>query len=159
MNLAIFIMSKINWNNPEERRAYHREKSAEYRRRHPQVSLTLNEEDYKWLKASSDMYGAKNINQHIKALAIEAAKLGLGEQVERQASIPKESLDEILFVLRNYANNLNQIAHHLNIRAKEERRQIVAGYDESVRIQDTCFQILRSMEIEIRSLTSDIKSS
>jgi len=61
-------------------------------------------------------------------------------------------------ILRTYGNNINQISHYLHVKAKEERHVVVAGYEDSVRIQDACFQILRKLEAEILDLTSQIPS-
>ena len=151
-------MSKINWKSPEERRAYHRKKSAEYRKKFRQVALTFSPAEYSTLEDSGKRYKTVSLNNHIKSLAVEAAKLGLGEMIECPPSVPQDIMDQMIQILRTYGNNINQIAHHLNIKAKEERRQIVAGYDDSVRIQDACFQILRNLEAELLDLTSSIHS-
>jgi len=151
------MTQKIDWNNPEERRAYHRKKSAQYRKKNRQIALTFSPEEFGILENSGEKYETYSLNHHIKSLAIEAAKLGLGEHIERPPTVPQEIMDQMIMILRTYGNNINQISHHLHIKAKEERRPI-AGYEGSVRIQDACFQILRKLEAEILDITSQVPS-
>ena len=153
-------MPLIDWNDPSQRKAYFRKKSAEYRKTHPRVNLSFTREEFEWLDRSARHYGvADNLSRHVKGLAIEAAKIGLGEQVERPPQVPQETLDEMLYQLYNASNNINQIAYNLNSRAKEAGVSPVAGETESRQILHELFRILREMEDELRPLISSAKNS
>lgn len=155
-SLKFRLMSLIDWNNPEERLNYFRKKSAEYRKTHPRVTLTFTEEEFEWLDRSAKHYGiSSKLSRHVKGLAIEAAKIGLGEQVERPPQVPQETVDEMLYQLYNASNNINQIAYNLNSRAKEAGISPVAGETESRKILHELFRMLRELEDELRPLISE----
>lgn len=145
-------MSLINWTDPEERASYFHKKGIEYRKSHPRLSLTFSQEEYEWVERSASHFGAEKVSRHVKALAIEAAKLGLGEQVERQPQIPQEIIDEMLFLLHNTSNNLNQTAYRLNRQALEHHRVTVQDNEDSIRTIDECYRILRDLETELLPL-------
>ena len=86
-------------------------------------------------------------------MALEAIKIGLGEDVTRPPQVPKEIIDELEFLLHNIANNINQIAYNLNGRALEAGVRPVAGEAESRRIIDEIFHLLKETRDEITSLT------
>jgi len=151
-------MPLIDWNDPSQRKAYFKKKSAEYREIHPRVNLSFTQEEFEWLDRSAKHFQvADQLSRHVKGLAIEAAKMGLGEQVERPPQIPQETVDEMLYQLYNASNNINQIAYNLNSRAKEAGISPVAGETESRNILDELFRILRELDTELRPLISDAK--
>ena len=153
-------MASIDWKNSEERKAYFRKKGAEYRKSHPRVTLTFQPDEFEWLERSSKHYGVSDkLSRHIKGLAVEAARIGLGEQVERPLQVPQETVDEMLYQLYNASNNINQIAYNLNSRAKEARVTPVAGEAESREILHELFRILRELESELRPLISQATQS
>ena len=149
-------MTKIDWNNPEERNAYHRKHGREYRAKNQRMTLTFTPEEYQWVDRSAKHYDIPRVSRHVKLLAIEAAKMGLGEQIQRPPQVPEEITDEILFLLHNCANNINQIARNLNERALETSMRPVAGYEESVRILHALTGYLQDTEKHIRQLTEGV---
>jgi len=148
----------INWNNPEERNAYFRQKGKEYRKTHPRLTLTFDAEEYQWVDHSVKHYGVKKVSQHVKQMALEAIRMGLGEQVERPPQVPEEILDDLLYQLHNASNNINQIAYQLNSRALETRVRPVAGEGESRRILDELFRLLKETHQEVSSLVAKTKT-
>ncbi len=151
-------MSSVNWNNSHERKAYYRQKGEQYRANHPRVTVTYTQEEFKWVDESAKHYGVQRVSHHIKKLSVEAAKIGLGEQVERPPQVPEEVVDEMLYLLHNCSNNINQIAYNLNSRALEHNVRPVTGEAESRRIIDELHALLRDTKSEIKSLTSQAKS-
>ena len=149
----------LDWNNPEERATYFREKGSEYRKKNPRLTLTFSPEDYQWVEGSAKHYGADNVSRHVRALAVEAARIGLGKQVEAKPQVPQEVTDELLFLLHNVANNVNQIAYQLNVRSKEEKRSPVAGEYESDIILDQLYEIMRELKTDISSLIPNTQGS
>lgn len=145
-------MSLINWTDPEQRASYFHKKGLEYRKSHPRLSLTFSQDEYEWVERSAKHFGAEKVSRHVKALALEAAKLGLGEQAEHKPQIPQETIDEMLFLLHNSSNNLNQCAYRLNRQALENNKVIVQDYEDSVRTIDDCHRILRDLETELLPL-------
>ena len=145
-------MSRINWTDPEERASYFHKKGLEYRKSHPRLSLTFSQEEYEWVERSASHYGAEKVSRHVKALAIEAAKLGLGEQAERKPQVPQETIDEMLFLLHNCSNNLNQTAYRLNRQALEHHCVEVLDAEDSRKTIDECYRILRELERELLPL-------
>jgi len=145
-------MSLIDWTNPEERASYFHKKGVEYRKNNPRLSLTFSQDEYDWVKRSANHFGAEKVSRHVKALAIEAAKLGLGEQVERQPEIPQEIIDEMLYLLHNATNNLNQTAYRLNRKALEYHKVVVLDQEDSERTIDECYRVLRDLESELLTL-------
>jgi len=148
-------MSSVDWNNPEERRAYYRRKEREYRKEHPRLNLIFDLDEFQIALKSSEKYGVprKQLARYVKQMALEAIKIGLGEDVTRPPQVPKEIIDELEFLLHNIANNINQIAYNLNGRALEAGVRPVAGEAESRRIIDEIFHLLKETRDEITSLT------
>ena len=122
------------------------------------MSLTFSESEFEWVERSAKTYGVDRLSRHVKRLAIEAAKIGLGEQVERPPQISEEVVNDMLYVLYTCSNNINQIAYNLNVRAKEERRSPVAGERESNLILDDLFRILRELQTDISPLLAQTKT-
>ena len=148
----------INWNNAQERNAYFRKKGKEYRKTHPRLTLTFDLDEYTWVEQSAKKFDVERVSGHVKRMALEAIKIGLGEQVERPPQLPEEVIDELQFLLHNCANNINQIAYHLNSRALETIVRPVAGESESRRLLDEIFTLIQSTHKEITSLVSPYKS-
>ena len=88
----------------DKRRAYNRE----YGERVHRVSVTLTPEEYTALKRD-----AKALGLRPTSLARELIVSPKGTPSTPPEAIQKE-LAEIRFLLRNTANNINQIAHHSN---------------------------------------------
>lgn len=149
-------MSKVDWNNPEDRKAYFRKKSAEYRETHERPSPSYTAEEYDLFVRSAKKAGVpkKKIARHIKLLGLEAARIGLGEQVERPPQVPEEVIDELQYLLHNCSNNINQIAYNLNSRALEMNVRPVASEQESRRILEELFSLLKETHLDIKSLIS-----
>jgi len=148
----------INWNNPEERNAYFRQKGKEYRKTHPRLTLTFDLDEYQWIDQSVKHYGVVKVSQHVKQMALEAIRMGLGAQVERPPEVPEEDLDELKFLISNAANNINQIAYQLNSRALETGVRPVAGEGESRRILYELFRLLKETHQEVSSLVAKTKT-
>ncbi len=148
-------MSSIDWNNPEERNAYYRKQVSNYRKTHPRLQLTFSQEEYETILSSATKYGInrRQLAKHVRLLAIEAARMGLGERFERPPALDEESKEEMLYLLHNCANNINQIAHHLNSKALEYNVREVAGEAESQNILDGIFDLLKETHTNIKSLS------
>ena len=135
---------------------YYRSKSAEYRKSHPRLNLNFTYPEFETLLASATKYGIerRKLAKHAKLLVMEAARMGLGEQVERPPQLSDEVVEELQFLLHNCANNINQIAHRLNSKALEQNVTIVAGESESRRILDELFQTLKDTHTTIEQFSS-----
>ncbi|CAG37857.1 hypothetical protein [Desulfotalea psychrophila] len=91
------------------RKKYLQEYQKEYRKEKKQVTLTLTLTEYNYFKTIADKEDIK-VTSLIKAMALS--------QLGKTFYFPKEILkriDEFIFIIRNIANNLNQIARHSNI--------------------------------------------
>jgi hypothetical protein len=88
----------------DKRRTYNRE----YGQRVHRVSITLTPEEYRTLKAR-----AKAVGIRPTSLARELVTSPHGTPATPPEAIATE-LQELRFLLRNVANNINQIAHHSN---------------------------------------------
>jgi len=149
-------MSQIDWSNREERNAYYRKKEKAYRKDHPRLNLTFTYEEHQLVRRSASQYGIPDnkLARHARLLLLEAARLGLGEQVERPPQLSKEVVDDLTFLLDNIANNCNQIAKNLNTRALETHVVPAAGEAESRLVLDEIFKMLKQTRAEIKTLTT-----
>lgn len=92
----------------EERKLYNKKYKADYKNRIKRISITLSNAEYKELERQ-----AKNENIKINTLVKNMAFA----YHQKNTLIPepiKAELQELRFLLRNVANNINQIAHHSN---------------------------------------------
>ncbi len=82
--------------------------NKEYGDRIHRVSVTLTPSEYRELETRADAEGVK-VTTLVKnmALAYHQGQAIMPEPIQRE-------LQELRFLLRNVANNINQIAHHSN---------------------------------------------
>lgn len=92
----------------DQRKAYNKAYKSEYKTRTHRVTVTLTPEEYATLKRE-----AKALGLRPTSLAREFIVSTKGTLTTQPEAIQKE-LSEIRFLLRNTANNINQIAHHSN---------------------------------------------
>ena len=88
----------------DKRKIYNRE----YQERTHRVSVTLNETEYRELEKRA-------LNENVRVTTL-VKNMTLAYH-QGQAIIPENlqtELQELRFLLRNVANNINQIAHHSN---------------------------------------------
>lgn len=90
------------------RKIYHHQYKADYQERTKRVSLTLNLAEYKELEKRAKIEGVK-----ITTLA-KNMMMAYHQQAPLIPEIVQKELQELRFLLRNVANNMNQIAHHSN---------------------------------------------
>jgi len=153
-------MTPIDWSNPEHRKNYYRQKSSEYRKEHPRLNINFSREDFELLLRSAERFGIerKRLSSHAKGMLLEAIRMGLGETVERPPQIPEETLDDMLYTLHSTSNNINQIAYNLNSEALEKGVRPVRDFEESCRIIDQLFSLIRETRDEILSLSPNTKT-
>ena len=90
----------------EERRAYNQEYKAEYQARTHRVSLTFSQAEYRELVDRAKGEGVK-VTTLVKNMA-----LAYHQGVVIQPETVTQELQELRFLIRNIANNINQMAHH-----------------------------------------------
>ncbi len=98
------------------RTEYHKKYFEEYNKKNKYVKLTLTLEEYRFFKQISEKENIK-IAKLIKILALSQAGKTFFQPKEKQ-----EKLSEFVFLIRNIANNINQIARHSNT-VKELRNE------------------------------------
>lgn len=91
-----------------DRREYQKQYKEEYNKTVKRVNLTLTQTEYSYFKRIADKEGVK-VGKVIKTMALAQ----LGKTFFQPAEIQKK-LDDLIFLIRNIANNLNQIARHSN---------------------------------------------
>jgi hypothetical protein len=92
----------------EARKLYNKKYKADYKTRIKRISITLSNSEYKELEKRAKNENVK-INTLIKNMAFAY------HQKNTIAPEPiKAELQELRFLLRNVANNINQIAHYSN---------------------------------------------
>jgi hypothetical protein len=92
----------------ENRKAYLKAYKTEYKKHAKQVNLTLSVKEYEAFEKRANKEGVK-ITTLIKNMALayyQQAPLFTPEQLHE--------MQEMRFIFRNVANNINQIAHHSN---------------------------------------------
>ena len=92
----------------DKRKLYNKEYQADYQERTKRVSLTLSLAEYKELEKRAKTEGVK-----ITTLA-KNMMMAYHQQAPLIPEIVQKELQELRFLLRNVANNINQIAHHSN---------------------------------------------
>lgn len=141
----------IDWTEPEQRREYFRRKGKQYRRTHPRVTVTFSKDEFEWIEESARHFGKSSVAAHLRDLSLTAAKAGESGEPEFTSVLSEETVQEMTFLLRSMANNINQTARHLNEEALKQGRRIVAGKEASRTILEDTFGILRGLEEKLIS--------
>jgi hypothetical protein len=92
----------------DKRKLYNKEYQAEYKDRARRVSVTLTNAEYNDLAKRAKAEGVKP-TALLKNMAI-----AYHQQAPIMPEMIRDELQELRFLLRNVANNINQIAHHSN---------------------------------------------
>lgn len=92
----------------DKRKLYNQQYKAEYQERTHRVSITLNNTEYTEVVKRAKAEGIKPTSL-IKNMA-----LAYHQQIPIIPEMVRDELQELRFLLRNVANNINQIAHHSN---------------------------------------------
>ena len=98
------------YSNPEDRKRYQRDYDVQRRQTHKAVKVTMTLNQYRQFESY-----AKGAKQTVARALISLAKSKL-EALPVLDPGTQKKLDEIVFILRNCANNVNQIAHASNLR-------------------------------------------
>lgn len=99
-----------------DRKEYYKKYNEERRKKIKDVHLYLTNEEYRIFRDIAKKEGLK-IPQVIKSMALSQAGKTFYQPKEKQ-----EKLNEFVFLIRNIANNINQIARHSNT-VKELRNE------------------------------------
>lgn len=91
-----------------DRREYQKQYKEEYNKTVKRVNLTLTQTEYSYFKKIADRERVK-VGKIIKTMALAQ----IGKTFYQPEEIQKK-LDDLIFLIRNIANNLNQIARHSN---------------------------------------------
>jgi hypothetical protein len=92
----------------DKRKLYNKEYQAEYKDRAKRVSVTLTNAEYSDLAKRAKDEGIKP-TALLKNMAI-----AYHQQAPIMPEMIRDELQELRFLIRNVANNINQIAHHSN---------------------------------------------
>jgi len=92
----------------DKRKLYNQKYKTEYKERMKRVSITLSNTEYEEIEKRAKAEGVKS-SALIKNMAI-----AYHQQVVIMPESIKAELQELRFLVRNVANNINQIAHHSN---------------------------------------------
>jgi hypothetical protein len=92
----------------DKRKLYNKEYQAEYKDRAKRVSVTLTNAEYSDLAKRAKAEGIKP-TALLKNMAI-----AYHQQAPIMPEMIRDELQELRFLIRNVANNINQIAHHSN---------------------------------------------
>lgn len=90
----------------DERKAYLKEYRKEYKTRVKRVEVSFTKEEYDQLKAVADHEGIK-----VSQLVAEEMQ-GFITDTQRIPKPIQDEQQEIRFLLRNVANNINQVSHY-----------------------------------------------
>ena len=114
-----------------KRKDYHKDYRAEYDKRTKYVNVALPMDVYRQLEVLAKREGTK-----VAPLFRNLALASLHSQVFVPESVEQE-LKELQFLIRNIANNVNQIAHHSNrVRALVDENGLLMelkGLEDQVR--------------------------
>ncbi len=91
-----------------DRKDYYKIYNAERRKKIKDVHIYLTNEEYKIFKNIANKENLK-VPQVIKSMALSQAGKTFFQPKEKQ-----EKLNEFVYLIRNIANNINQIAKHSN---------------------------------------------
>lgn len=92
----------------DKRKLYNQKYKAEYQERTHRVSITLNNAEYNEIEKRAKAEGIK------PTAIIKNMALAYHQQATIMPEMIRDELQELRFLLRNVANNINQIAHHSN---------------------------------------------
>lgn len=92
----------------DKRKIYNQQYKAEYSQRMKRVSITFSNSEYSELEKRAKSESVK------PATLVKNMALAYHQQVHIMPEPIKEELQELRFLIRNVANNINQIAHHSN---------------------------------------------
>lgn len=92
----------------DNRKIYNQHYKTEYQERTKRVSITLSLSEYAELEKRAKVEGVKPTSL-VKNMA-----LAFHQQTPIIPEMVQVELQELRFLLRNIANNINQIAHHSN---------------------------------------------
>lgn len=92
----------------DKRKLYNQQYKAEYKERTRRVSITLSHSEYTAIEKRAK---AENIKP---TALIKNMAMAYYQQAPIIPEIVRDELQELRFLLRNVANNINQIAHHSN---------------------------------------------
>lgn len=122
-----------------DRKDYLKAYLKDYRSRCKCVNLAIPVADYRRLERAAKGEGKKPTQ-----LLVEIGLANLDEAIYVPASIQKE-LQALRFLIRNVANNFNQIAHHTNtVKRAADERSVLAELKKLERhIQDYTLGRLR----------------
>lgn len=98
---------------PTDRREYQRKYKTEYKAVAKRVTVTFSRAEYKKIETTAAEQGVK------VAALLRARALGEASPTSASAS-PQgvkraDAVKEVIFILRNIANNINQMAFHSNL--------------------------------------------
>lgn len=96
----------------DKRKLYNKQYRAETKERFHRVSVTLTPAEYADLSKRSKAEGVK-VTTLVKNMAMAYHQQAPTVPKETQEQLIQE-VQELRFLLRNVANNINQIAHHSN---------------------------------------------
>ena len=92
----------------DKRKLYNKQYKAEYKQRVKRVYLVFSQSEYDEIEKRAKSENVK------PATLVKNMALAYHQQVHIMPEPIKEELQELRFLLRNVANNINQIAHHSN---------------------------------------------
>ena len=105
----------------DTRKSYQQRYRAEYKKQMRRVSVSLSQDELARLVARAGLYGERPTT-HIKRCALAQI-----DGVSHPTPAAAERLDELVFLLRNIANNLNQLTRYSHkTRAIWEPGQVLA---------------------------------
>lgn len=116
---------------PMDRKEYLRKYKKEYAKQVRPVQVTFSIDEYEILKKISEKEGVK-VTPLVKSLALAQAQKMSYVTAEKQ-----ERLNEFVFLIRNIANNINQIAKHSNT-------------VKNLRDENVLLDLLRNLEINVK---------
>lgn len=92
----------------DKRKLYNKQYKSEYNQRVKRVYLIFSQSEYDEIEKRAKSENVK------PATLVKNMALAYHQQVHIMPEPIKEELQELRFLLRNVANNINQIAHHSN---------------------------------------------
>ena len=126
-----------------DRQEYHREYWKKYKHRLHRVVVSLTPTEYKRIEKAAEFEGI-TLSKIVKRFALAYC--------DDTYVVPRdtvEKLNAIAFILRQYGNNVNQIARHFNADAKAGRfRECPEIFPTLVRIHAA----LQTMENEVKRI-------
>ncbi len=106
---------------PEDRKSYQKQYKKEYAKSHRQVSLSVTNTEYRDFQALAKREKTK-VSTLIRNMALAYS--------QQETLMPKAILEELAdlkYLIRNIANNVNQMAHYSNtVHSLVEENEFVA---------------------------------